>query len=65
VGGVVEPVEVGVEGKDVTVVDPQAFPDCIASLDGTVKNTDFGFVAMKHFSVNVHEEVFVGGVEIL
>ena len=51
--------EVAVQGKDAAVVNAQAFPHGIATLNDTVKYGDFGFLTGQQRSIDVNEDILV------
>lgn len=60
-----ESIQVCFEFEDAAVVNPQAFPHCVAVLHRRVERADASFVSVDEVAVDVGEDICVGFVECL
>ena len=61
-GRVDEPFEVACQAKNAALVDAQALPAAVATLDEGVEDADLGLGAGEELAVNVDQDVLVPGV---
>ena len=61
-GATAESVEMFLQFEDSSVVESKAFPNSIAILDRGVERADAGLVSMGELSVDVDDEIGVGGI---
>ena len=63
--GTIKTVEMFVEFEDAPIVEPQTFPNRVATLHSGIERTDTGLVAVHEPAVDVHHQVTVLFVELL
>ena len=63
--GTPETGEMFVQFENAAVIEPQSFPNRVATLDRGIKWTDAGFVPVHQLAVDVHQQIAVLLVELL
>ena len=57
--GLVEAVEVFVEKRDMTVIEPEPLPNAISEHEAAVVDRDLRLIAVDDFTINVDQDVIV------
>src|SRR5205085_2686265 len=58
-------IEVLIEPKDASVIQPQPFPDGVATLHHRIERADAGLIARQQLAVDINNDITISLVELL